>query len=115
MPCGQTYEDQLEYVNKLCENFDEDEQWIREELYEITGLNSVDYWQGVQLNIPGQKCGPKAVRKRDNERFRIIHNAFIEKGLESPFVGQFSGFRKTKYNPDKKKGGKKKKGGRRRT
>jgi hypothetical protein len=113
MPCGTTYEEQMEYVNKLCECLNEDEQWIREELYDLTGLNSVDYWQGVSLNVQGQKCGPKAVRKKENEKIRIIHNIFIEKGLESPFV-EFSGFRKTKHNPDKKKGGKKKKGGRRR-
>lgn len=114
MPCGWTYEELLEFVDKMSEHFDEDEQWIREELFELTGLNSVNYWQGVRLNIPGNKCGPKAVRKQENERIRVLHNIFIEKGLESPFES-YSGFRMTKHNPDKKRGGKKKKGGRRRT
>ncbi len=112
MPCGWTYEELLEFVDKMSEHFDEDEQWIREELMDISGLNSVNYWQGVKPRGT-EYITQKAVRKHDRERILVLHNIFIEKGLESPFVS-YSGLSKTKHNPDKKKGGKKKKGGRRR-
>jgi len=112
MPCGLEADKLMEYINELCESFTGEEQWIRDELIDLSGLNEPNWWQGFQIHFT-EAGSNKGLRKKDNDRHRVLHNIFIEKGLESPFVG-FSGLRPTKYNPDKKKGGKKKKGGRRR-
>ena len=102
------FEGLIEEINQACENFDgEEKAWIHNELMEITGLNSIRYYQGVHMNEP------YGVTSETKTKARVIHNIFIEKGLESP-LENFWGFRKMKHNPDKKKRGKKKKGGRRR-
>jgi hypothetical protein len=114
MPVGVTYEQQMETVNKACEQFDEeDRQWIREEMMDISGLNSVYYWQGIYKTNQKGYFTRQGVRKIDRERIRVLHNIFIEKGLKSPYEN-YLGLSETKHNPDKKRGGKKKKGGRRR-
>jgi len=102
------YERLMEEINQACENFDgEEKEWIRDELMEITGLNDIRFYQALHINDTYNASSNVKIRAR------VIHNIFIEKGLISP-LENFYGFRKMKYNPNKKKGGKKKKGGRRR-
>ncbi len=111
---GGYFEEIMEQINQACENFEgEEKQWIKDELMAFSGFLDSGYRQGKFPHISQEGCGPKAWKKKINERFRVIHNIFIENGLESP-LEDYDGFRKTKHNPDKKKGGKKKKGGRRR-
>jgi len=115
MPLGWTFESLSEWINQMCESFSEEEQWILEEVRELSGLglDSVNYWRGLNNNLPKDQWNTKAFKKSEKERIQVVHNIFIEKGLESPFK-ELSSLKKTKYNPDKKRGGKKKKGGRRR-
>ena len=101
----------VEYIHQLFPVIDEEDKWLRDELLDL--LQETKYFQAANVREGSfVLTSPSAWRKQYNDRHRVCHNILIQRGLQSPFEQMFS--RKTKYNPDKKKGGKKKKGGRRR-